>query len=67
MTDEVKRQILETFEISPDDAVLLEPTSEEIRLKADQERYAAEVGHRYQELAGELSALLPPGMEWVIG
>lgn len=64
--DDLKQQIAEIFEIGPDDMPLLEPTREEVQLKAEREQYAAWVKQRYKQQWAVFSALLPPGMEWVI-
>jgi hypothetical protein len=55
--DALKQQIAEIFEIGPDEMWLLEPTIEEVQLKAEREQWAAAV---------RLGALLPPGMTWVV-
>ncbi len=66
MTGELKQQIADAFDIRPEDRWLLEPSREQVQLKLDRERHAVGVAYRYQELADELSVLLPPGMEWVV-
>lgn len=64
--DDLKQQIAAAFDISPDDVCLLEPTREEVQLKAEREQYAAVVMQEQWATAVRLSALLPPGMEWVV-
>lgn len=65
-SDELKQQIAAAFDIDPADMCLLEPPREEVQFKAEREQYAAAVKHEQWATAVRLSALLPPGMTWVV-